>query len=369
MLIGGFYHIDMELIKSEPQSKIFPLRCDRNQNYDRKIYTNNGRTATVYALQNGIKLEKGEIILVPDYLCISVLNSLEVTEAEFRFYHINRDLTIDLEDLKEKLDEKVKVLYVIHYFGIPQSREIVESIKKAKMEFNLWIIEDLTQTLYTMEDGRIGFGDYLVASTRKWLPVTDGGLLAVKNGVPLEEKTLEEGYDEAVYRQLLISLARDQVEKDKDTDIAAYIKLEKEANAARYLDFTPRKMTEATRRIFFQYDHLRSIQKRRENYQILYEGLREIDEVELPVAQIDQKGNYVPFGFVVLVENRDEFYWYLAERGIIGEIQWILPTEYYCPGEAARYLSDHNLMLSCDQRYGKEQMQYVINTIKEYFRR
>ena len=46
------------------------------------------------------------------------------------------------------------------------------------------------------------------------------------------------------------------MEKDKDTDIAAYIKLEKEANAARYLDFTPRKMTEATRRIFFQYDHL-----------------------------------------------------------------------------------------------------------------
>ena len=84
--------------------------------------------------------------------------------------------------------KKVKVLYVIHYFGMPQSREIVEFIKKAKMEFNLWIIEDLTQTLYTMEDGRIGFGDYLVASTRKWLPVTDGGLLAVKNGVPLEER-------------------------------------------------------------------------------------------------------------------------------------------------------------------------------------
>ncbi len=73
MLIGVFYHIDMELIKSEPQSKMFPLRCDRNQNYDRKVYTNNGRTATVYALQNGIKLEKGAIILVPDYLCISVL--------------------------------------------------------------------------------------------------------------------------------------------------------------------------------------------------------------------------------------------------------------------------------------------------------
>lgn len=80
--------------------------------------------------------------------------------------------------------------------------------------------------------------------------------MAVRNGVPLEKKTLEEGYDEAVYRQLLISLARDQVEKDKDADIAAYIKIGKRGKAARYLDFTPRKMTEATRRILFQYDSL-----------------------------------------------------------------------------------------------------------------
>ena len=74
----------------------------------------------------------------------------------------------------------------------------------------------------------------------------------------------------------------------------------------------------------------------------------------------------------------DLWFWLKTEMNFIGiwqreelsgEIQWILPTEYYRPGEAAQYLSDHNLMLSCDQRYGKEQMQYVIDTIKNYFRR
>ena len=102
MLIGGFYHIDLELMKNEPRKDIFSLRCDVKNNYERKIYTNNGRTATVYALQNGIKPKKGDIILVPDYLCISVINSLEVTEGEFRFYHVRADLTIDLEDLERK---------------------------------------------------------------------------------------------------------------------------------------------------------------------------------------------------------------------------------------------------------------------------
>ncbi len=103
MLIGGFYHIDIDLMKNEPKKEDFLLRCDGKDQYKRKIYTNNGRTATVYALQNGIKPKKGDIILVPDYLCISVINSLEVTEGEFRFYHVRADLTIDLEDLERKL--------------------------------------------------------------------------------------------------------------------------------------------------------------------------------------------------------------------------------------------------------------------------
>ncbi len=107
------------------------------------------------------------------------------------------------------------------------------------MEFDLWIIEDLTQTLYTMEDGRIGFGDYLVASTRKWLPVTDGGLLAVRNGVPLEKKTLEEGYDEAVYRQLLISLARDQVEKDRGCRYCSLYKIGKRGKCSTVFGLYP----------------------------------------------------------------------------------------------------------------------------------
>lgn len=371
MLIGGFYHIDLELMKNEPRKDIFSLRCDVKNNYERKIYTNNGRTATVYALQNGIKPKKGDIILVPDYLCISVINSLEVTEGEFRFYHVRADLTIDLEDLERKLDDKVKVLYVIHYFGIPQPLKVVNSIKKMKEQYGFQLVEDLTQTLYSKDTERMGFGDYLVSSTRKWLPVTDGGLLAVRNGAPLDEVPMEDGYDEAVYRQLLISIARDQMQMNAEEkeSINEYLQLEKAANAARYFNFTPKKMTEATRRVLFQYNHQQSMKKRRDNYMTLYHELEEVPALGNPVGPMDSEGNYVPFGFVVLVERREEFYWYLAERGIIGEIQWVLPTEYYQPGKAAEYLSEHNLMLSCDQRYGEKEMLYVAEVIKEYFRR
>ena len=236
-------------------------------------------------------------------------------------------------------------------------------------EWKLILIEDLTQTLYTADEGRIGFGDYLVASTRKWMPVTDGGILAVRDGVDCPAVPLKDAYDEAVYRQLLISVMRDYYDAHQEADMSYYLQLEREANKARYLDFTPREMTELTSRIFFNMDHENSIRKRRENYTYLYEQLKDVEGLTLVGAPLDTDQKYVPFGFVVLVENRSGFYDYLAENQIVGEIQWVLPEEYYTPGEDARYLSEHNVMLQCDQRYGEKEMAFVASKVKDYFRR
>lgn len=128
-----------------------------------------------------------------------------------------------------------------------------------------------------------------------------------------------------------------------------------------------KKMTEATRRILFQYDHQGLAERRRENYRKLYAELSGVRGLSVLSGPLDPEGKYVPFGFVVLVKRREDFYWYLARRGVIGEIQWRLPTDYYQPGEAAWYLSDHNLMLFCDHRYGEAEMNYVIETVKDYF--
>ena len=369
MLIGGFYHIDPELLQKEPEKQELELRCDTKGVYSRKIYTGNGRTAASYILLNAVHLTEEDVILLPDYLCVSVINSLEVCKAKFRFYRIKRDLTIDLEDLKSKLDGQVKVVYVIHYFGEPQPKKAADEILRLKEQYGFTIFEDLTQTLYTTDEGRIGFGDYLTASTRKWMPVTDGGILAVKDGVSCPMVPLKDAYDEAVYKQLLISIMRDYYDAHPDKDISYYLQLEKEANKARYLDFTPRAMTELATRILFNMDHERSIRKRRENYQYLYAQLQDVEGLSFARGPLDNEGKYVPFGFVVLTEKRKEFYDYLADHGIIGEIQWILPEEYYIPGEDAKYLSDHNVMLQCDQRYGEAEMAFVVSTIKDYFRR
>ena len=76
----------------------------------------------------------------------------------------------------------------------------------------------------------------------------------------------------------------------------------------------------------------------------------------------------MPFGMTILVEKREELYQYLTAHNVIPEIQWILPAEYYEPGQDAVFLSKHNLMLQCDQRYTREDMDYVENLLSAFFR-
>ncbi|MGB8451285.1 MAG: aminotransferase class V-fold PLP-dependent enzyme [Anaerocolumna sp.] len=367
MLIGGMFDVDIGQVHKKPETKNFPFRFDTKHQYNRKVYTNNGRTATAYVFLHGMKLEKGARVLVPEYNCISVFNALEAVDAVFTVYRVKPGLIIDTQDLESKITPDCKVIYLIHYFGVPQPKEVTDEIIRIARKYNLYILEDLTQALLTKAEGRIGFGDYLVMSTRKWYAVTDGGVAAARDNVDFEVVEIPDGYDEAVYRQMLISLERKYYELELDRSIKEYLQLEREANKARYLDFTPKKMTEMSQNIFFHADHEYSVKRRRENYTYLYENLQNIAGLTIWGEPLDKEGNCVPFGFMVTVECRDEFYDFLAERRVIGEIQWILPEQYYKPDEYAEFLTRHSLMLQCDQRYGTREMEYTVQVILEYF--
>lgn len=367
MLIGGFYSVDGGLLCREGKGEDFDLRLDSEGDYDLKIYTNNGRTASVYAMKHCADRMRHKKVLLPDYLCLSVISAVEWAGIDYDFYRVQADLTVDLADLAAKVTDDVGMLYLIHYFSVPQPAEVVRSIKEMAASCDILIMEDITQALFSKDTARMGFGDYIVASTRKWFPMTDGGLLAIKNGTDGDLQPLESAYDESVYRELLISVVRMQYEMEPKKDMETYLRFEKAANASRYQDLTPRRMTEASRTILFNADLDVLMKKRIENYGYLYEQLAGLEGLSILSRPLDDCGDYVPFGLTLLAEDRDGLCRHLVERNIIPEIQWILPVEYYKPGEDAVYLSDHNLMLQCDQRYGISQMEYVAQVIKEYY--
>ena len=367
MLIGGFFSVDGALLLDESPGREFMLRLDTKGHYKEKIFTSNGRTASVLALQHCAKRMEGKKILLPDYLCLSVISAVEAAGLAYDFYHVQENLEINWESLYSKIDESTGMIYVIHYFSVPQHSNLVEQIKSVVKEKNILIMEDITQALFSKHSERMGFGDYIVASLRKWFPMTDGGLLAIRNGLEGEALTLADAYEQSVYQELLISVLRMQYERDPNQSKEAYLHYEKAANASRYLDLTPRSMTAASQHILTHADIRELIQRRVDNFNFLEEKLKAIPEIKVLSKPIGTDGNFVPFGMTILVEKREELYQYLTAHNVIPEIQWILPAEYYEPGQDAVFLSKHNLMLQCDQRYAREDMDYVENLLSAFF--
>lgn len=367
MLLGGFQKVDLNLLQLDVTETDIKLMCDLHEIYNWKKYTNNGRTAGIYLFEHCGDFKEDDVILLPDYLCLTVILSVSLPKLKHKFYKVDRELNIDIDDLRSKIDEKTKAIYIIHYFGFPQRKEIIDELKNIRKEKKIELIEDITQTLFSRDKDCMGFGDYILCSTRKWFPITDGGLLAVRDGIKYEDIELEDGYNEAAYKQLLISLMRDYFNKHPDKDKTFYIELEKEANRDRYKDMTVRNMIPISKKIMLGCNMEEIIEKRRRNYTYLYQHLKDNENIQIVSRELDNRGDYVPFGFLILVENRNEFNEYLIEHNIIGEIQWILPEEYYVPGEDASYLSKHNFMIHCDQRYSEEDMKYIVDTINSFF--
>ncbi len=199
--------------------------------------------------------------------------------------------------------------------------------------------------------------------------MTDGGIVAIRDGVDGELLPLTQPYDESVYKELLISSLRAYYDAHPEAMKQLYLDREAEANAGRYKDLTPREMTDESKYIFFGTDTAGLMARRCENYNYLYDRLKSLPEITIASSEQAGNGEYVPFGLTLLAEDRedrDKMYSYLVNNNIIPEIQWKLPIDYYTPGKAAMELSERNLMIQCDQRYCIRDMAYVCEKIEEY---
>ena len=313
------FAVDLSTFYSDKKRKEFKLRFDTEENYKRKVLTNNGRTATTYVFKYGIKLKEDEEVLLPEYNCISVINAVEAVHAAFKFYKTDENLNIDLADLESKITKKTKVLYIIHYFGVPHLQETVDKIKQLADKYNLVIVEDLTQTLLCGKNLRIGFGDYVVSSVRKWFPIADGGIAAAINDAAFDMPDITEDEDASIVKQMELSLLKCCYEKGTITDIAPYLQMEKDANKSRYIDFNPREITECSRIILEKCDIEEAVRKRCENYRYLYDRLKEIPGITMKSKKLPGDNTFVPFGLLIETEEREKLYNFLAQHMIVGE--------------------------------------------------
>jgi len=135
------------------------------------------------ALLDGLRLmdiKEGENVLLPEYVCNTVIAPMHLLKLKVNFYEVDENLTPRWETLKP--DAKTRALLVINYFGFPSE---LETAKKFCLKNDLYLIEDNAHGFLSRSSrASLGSdGDISIFSFRKTVGLPNGAALLINNAL------------------------------------------------------------------------------------------------------------------------------------------------------------------------------------------
>ena len=317
--IGGYFELaDCEVSKGFPHQD--------------GILLNTGRNALEYILRCIGDVKR---LYLPYYTCEVVLEPLKKLNIPWVFYHINTKFEM-VEDIQPKEGE-----YIIanNYFGIKDAY-----IQILAEKYGEQLIVDCAQALFARPVPDIK----MFYSTRKFVGVADGGVAYGVDG----KNSLHYVVDDS---SLHNSHLRIRKEQGAEAGFRDY-----QENETK-LDKQPiRLMCRNTRDILWQIDYDKVIEKRRANFAYLHEALNDKNSLLLPGMETFACPMVYPF---VTKSNRD-LRKELIENKVFVAKYW--PNVHHLNSYETEYnLAMRVVPLPCDQRYGAEEMNRIIEIIED----
>lgn len=302
--------------------------------HDNGVLLNTGRNALEYILRS---IDDVKSIYLPYYTCEVVLEPLKKLNIPWFFYHINSSFEI-ADEINPKKGE-----YIIanNYYGIKDSY-----IEKLAKRYGNHLIVDCAQAFFTKPIS----GIKAFYSPRKYVGVADGGVAYLGN---LSDDLFEVG----------------EMERTGDHDNHLFKRKQYGAEAGfsdfqaneKKLDNQPiRKMSFQTQWILEHIDYDKVVARRRENYKHLHDALGCINNMSLPMMDTFS----CPMVYPLMVNNGKELRKTLIDNKVFIAKYWPnieMKEEYEIEGDLASYV----LPLPCDQRYGKDEMNVIIDIIRK----
>lgn len=340
------------------QKELFNEKIDNFKNAE-AIFLDGGQSSLHYIFK-GLSLAKDEYILMPSYLCPSMLIGLERLDISYDFYNINKDLSIDTNSIDELMtDKKVRAVLFVNYFGFYHREETLNYLNSLKKK-GLILIEDAVQMLWFNEDKNF-IGDFVFNSYRKFIPI-DGSVLLGK-GLSVDISYEESSYSKTVNdaRILKTSFINDASCKEEN-----FLNLYSKAEHEYYENIVPRKMIFKNKKILNNCD-LASIKEIRiKNFKFLEKELEVVKEIQPLFKSVNIKE--APLGFVVFAKNRDELRIFLRNHSIFAPVHWNLNGESWAENyKDSLFVSNNILTIPIDQRYDYKDMIKIVELIKEFY--
>lgn len=320
--------------------------------YNKVYYTDSGRSA-IRCISS--RLSKGDTVLIPEYICESVINCF--LPYDFSFYKITDTFEIDCDDLLSKITPETKVIFLMHYFGKLQSNESLELIRRMAEENGCVIIEDATHSLFSKIHT---IGHYVISSLRKWVPIPKGGILiAINDVLTIDPNDIIPDKDNDRLRGMILKDMFLKGEMDCNTE---YREIFKECEDRLDNDNSIKGLSDLAGFILrcIDIDDIRS--KRRINYNYLKKKLEILGIA--PVLEI--KDDECPFVFPIRVPDRDVFRRYLIDNNIYCAVHWPMDGKLREYSTWAVKESGQMISLPIDQRYNEKHMEYLMEVISGY---
>lgn len=324
-----------------------------NFNSITSLILNGGQSAIEFILQD-IDLNKDEYLLVPSYLCPTILYKFKKKNINILFYKINEDLSIDIPDINQLIEKfNVRALFFINYFGFYHSEECIEYLNSLKQK-GIILIEDAVQMLWFNKLNKF-IGDYIFNSYRKFFPAD--GSLVLCNTKP-SFKTIEDKYYKLVLEARIrkTEYLKNHIGKEED-----FLNKFREAEEWYYKRENINLINESSKEFLSYVNYSKIKAQRLSNYNYLYDKLRDNNKVEI-LFDKDRIEDNVPLFFPVFINNRDFVRKELRKYNIFCPVHWDISEEGWAGNfQKSLEISKSILSIPIDWRYNEKDMDYFLD--------
>lgn len=350
MFVGGEFYNDTRWFSDRPMISTSTM-----------TFLNGGKACLIviseYLIDHGIRK-----ILLPSYLCPTIVTTLENCGLSCEYYQINSDFSIDLDDLTQKLVEH-QAIYFINYFGFLHADEVQKFFENLRQK-GVLVVEDNAQAGFSDHHT----GNFIFNSMRKFGPIDGGYLISPYDLTPYIYKYC--GYPN---RHLpLICEYREKLANYLYQGSIAYEELDQLYHLAEtYYETDMIVEGDLQEQMKIERTDWGGIkQVRRENYQYLLNSILGIQELS-PVFPVLQE-KIMPLGLPVYVADvsRDWLFDQLGNAGIGLTIHWdeLLRDSRLNGNAVAVDMASRILTLVIDQRTSHKQMDYMVQIIYDTFK-
>ena len=323
-----------------------------------KVYLLSGRTALEYIIKDILKHYDIKSVLLPSYCCHTMIEPFCRYDIMIRFYDVYFDETNGLSVEIPKINEN-EIFYFLTYFGF----DVLSGVNLSYIQKKCAVmIEDKTHSWLTKN--HICDADYSYVSYRKWTGF-DGIALACKKNGFFSEFPQDENRKYSNIRKKAFSKKRSFIDFGVG-EKQYFLDLFNEAEELLEIDYSGYKPSAETMASFLQLDTEYIAKKRKENGEVLINGLKDVSDIKLIFQSVDKN---IPLFIPILIqEDRAELRQYLVENRIYCPIHWPKSTHHKGISRRAERLYRQELSLICDQRYSTDDMNRIVECIRDFYK-